>query len=1337
MAANPNIVFYLSRGNPYNAPVGMGTDQQVFGKSVGGQIFTQEILLTGQTIQTSLKSGSYDLFDPIVASDLVKNEVNYRVVYIFNPSVNHIVLDTISANIIQSPYLDFDICEVDIATEGFFTLGELNRVIPAKPGTAANTSMFLDDEYDSTNKLANLTFKKTLDGSDLPVDIPTNCALKIWIRRKCALPKAQIPDGEFYEGIQLTVNEFNDEFSTSWDFNYIKQDGRIPLSNWYDYTITPGSGNAIVMKELLPKELDLSTFNLIKTFVKDEKILIFYFTQLGITKNYHLLVIEPHDNIKKNKYIHVQFTFQDNVDTATETLKSKDIATIFKSYYDPAKYYIFWKDVVQVNASTQQFLGLETTYDRISVDELTTFIWTDSKSFDAVIPGYEFRRMVSYSPANNKVVRSHTELVNVEQFDDLFIMFAKDTHNAIILDIPNLKLNRNQLLYLFEKDILSDKNNKFNTFPGEGAQVLSHRLYPQSLPKLNQISSFNNVKNSPTALLISDNNNVDTVHTSSLRTIKTLLDGTRYLDFNSVHLREYKITNSFVTHDLPTNDTDLTSLFTTTSFAITNDTNIYEEKKTFFLTSNTMSSSTSASKPWFQQNIIDTAGIGSMSIPVEWVDRIYKDSWITILSSAPVNGNMIYKIEYNFARNLWKAEWTDADGVQYNKTYNYLFGEQGTISTSGTSATPTPASSGSSGNPELISTGKVYGDLVVQDMPYVLEPDTYQPFSVKIATVQVFSMSGSPKYKANIQVYFKGNTTPIIDFATTTTDITSLSYVFVNPNKTFNMRMNYFEVADAKTYPIEYVVKNLHKSLLNNLTVVFGDEFKTNVQLTPRQADFRYYRKVSISGLEDVPSISDKSIVIPIVLYGNGYKQTDNILLNKISVQFPFDFKKLAINDKSLRFFFDSSFDKPLPFKVAHYDYEDEYAVIWVRLSNWTGTNKNLFMYYSKVNISDTKLDIRAQYVSLKNNMYDPFVLGAWYLDNIFFDERLTFSDGMIYNMGEPVIYEKTSNTISLTRIDKEYMYGIAKVYKSNKFVLEMDVPAEESLLFDPSTKDDFVKFIKDVATIIKPSYTEIHDVRQFGFDVLEAGEGNMGETTNKRVAGLVATTPNANVMTYYDRVSDTKFNLLTSFNGYSKSIDWVIAKPIDTPIFKSGTMKINGKLKSETIKFETPFKNTDYFLFLSSPVNQKLYWQLLCNNRFTVTASHYLLKEVSWMAFHRDMFGGVFTPNSIFVGKRDMTGSVETSGGEGPTIANLPYWYNNELLVRPEMGVGGDPGSMIINPTTPGYSLLLSSNENINTYWDGKEINQFRVKTSSPETCTIHWLVIQNGVEWWQEIVT
>lgn len=1328
---NPNILFHLSKGNPYNDPVGMSIDQQVFGKSLGGQIFTKETLLNGQTIQHNLKVTSNTLvFDSIVLSDLVKSKVNYRAVYVFNPSSDHVILDNIVVDLQKSDYLDFPICEFDIACEGFFTLGELNRPIPKTLGNIENPSIYIDDEYDSTGKLQSLVFKKTLDSNDLPADIPTNCALKLWIRRKTIVDRNSIPDGEYWENATLTVNEYNDEYSTTLQMTYFKEDGRIPLSNWYDHTITPGKGNTIVLKELIPKEVDLSTVTPINTFVKNEKVLLYYSTNLNGVINYHLLIVEPHDTIKNNKYIHVQLNF-DNAVESNEELLSRELVGLFKSYYNVDEYYFFWKDNLRVVEAQNQFFGVDTTYDRIQVDQLRTFIWTGDAAFSPIPVGYDNRKIVSLDPVNTKTIRDYTQAVNIEQFDDLFIIFAKDTKSSDILSVPGLNLNKNELLYVFEKDIISNDNNKFNTLPGDGAQVLSHRLYPSTLLKEKLTTCFNVAKNSSTTVIFSDNLDVSKTLDSN-RTIKTLLDGTRYVDFNSFHNREYKIGKNFATYELPS-DKKLTSLFVNTNISIINDENIYEYINPVFTTSNIMDNVVDGNtydRPWFQKNIIDVNSSSSLSIPLEWVDRTYKDQWFTILSTAPSDTyEFNVKIQYNFARNIWQAAWLDEYGTENTKIYNYLYGQTVSTTSQPTTASITPAASGYSDNPY----GKAFKDLSIIDIPYVLEPGTYQPISIKISAQQIYGDNNTPKYKIKFLVYFKGNKNPLIDLSFVSSDLSNLSYIFVNPEKQYSVNINYLDVNDGNVSPVEFIVQNLHTACLNQLDVEISKEYNVNGQVTPKVADFKHYRKINITNLKDNAKYTNKSIVVPVVLYGNGYSGTLN--LPNLNVAYPFDFKKLAINDKSLRFYFDSSLDTPLYFKVGAYDYANEWAVLWVQLDNMVGTNKKLYLYYDKINIAESKSNIRSQYISLKSNLYPSWCVGAWLFDTQYTDERLSFADGKIFNCGEPIIYEKRENDISLSQIDKEYMYGLARIYKSHKFNIEIETPAEESLFFDENSKQSFINFIKDTATLLKPSYTEIYNIEQYGFDILEAGEVSMGETTNKRVAGLVATTPNANVSTYYDRVSDNKFNILTSFNGFSKNIDWVIAKPLDTPIFKSGVYKVNGKLKSDVINFETPFKDNNYYIFLSSPSNQKIYWQLLCNNRFTITASHYLLKEVCWMAFHKDMFGGVYTPNSIYVGRRDITSSVETTSGDPPAIANLPYWYNHELLIKPEVGVADDAGNMTISETDPGYSILLSSNENINIYWNKKEYNQFSIKTSSPVATTVHWLVIKNGVEWWQEI--
>lgn len=1330
--ANKNIVFHLSKGNPSNDPVGLSAERIPYGKSLGGEIFRSETINNSDVVYHSLQDENQDLFDPIVPSDFIKNQINYRCVYITNLDSEPFILDEVNvSDVVKDDFFTTALTDVDIAYEGVYTIHELSRPIPNDPVKPGNPSMVLDDEYDSTGKLADinlLTFKKTLDANDLPAEIPNQSAIKIWVRRVMVVDKLDMPDGEGVENFTLSVKEFDTDDITSVRFDYTKLRGRVSLANWFDYTITPGTGSSFIMHELIPKEVDITEWNVVEVFAVNKKIIIFYSQRapFSVTELYYALVIDPADNADNNKYVQISMTFQEGLDTK-ERYVEKSIVDIKKSFYDSNKFYVFWKEEVSINdPCTLFYFGFYERYDRIAVDELTTYLWTDS-IFVNINPGWDNRRVESHEFLDRKIVRKNYEYVNMEQIDDLFILFTRNTTNKALLELNDINLNRNELLYIFEKDI--DEPNKytsFNNFPGVDAEVLSQRLLPSSIPSLPQITSFNNAKNVYTNAIISDSTEIphDVI---SGREIKYLLDGNRYVDENSFHGREFKVGNRFITYEFPVTDENITAIIMNTGFKIENDEAIYSSMKEVFGTTDSMINKIDGETvplAWFQQNVIDVAGAGTTSIPLDWADRNYKDEWIKIVSTLPDSAETTspFTLEYNFARNLWRTIHTNENDDQVTTIHNKLDGQ-------------------ASDDP----TGKVYTDLVRKDLQYVLEPGHYQPLTVEINVRSVQSGSfNRSRFLIRYQVYFKGSSDPIVQINAYSRSIENLSYIFINPSKTLNISMNYMDVFPTSSIPKKYYIQNLHKSILNELEITVSKEIPVDPQRSAEQSNFNFYRAIEIDGIVSPLKGQDQSgdVTIPIILYGNGYVDEAGSVFNEnLEVRYPFDFSKLYVNDRSMRIYSENNLTTPLSFKVGYYDYDLDMMVLWVRLQDFGISNKRLFMYYNKVDVTEDYTDVLESYIYLKNNIYSSGFIGAWHFDSIVEDARISFVDGAIYEAGDPVIYEKSLNDeLRLTRIEKEYFYGIAKVYKSNYFDIEIDVPAEESLFFDEDTKNEFVGFIKDVARVFKPGYSEVNEVKPFGIEILEAGEGGAGVADNKRVAGLIALTANDNVNTYYERLDSNSFDAKTSFNGYNKLVDWVIAKPIDSTLFKSGTFKVSGRLKSETIKFITPFKNTDYFVFFSSPSNDKLYWEQLCENRFTVTSSHYLTKEISWMAFHRDMFGGVFTPDSIFVGKRTIdntvtpstTGEAETEGLE----PNLRLWTDSTLIIQPEVGEQGDPGEMLIDPTDPGYSILLSSNENINMYWTDKEDNNFTIKTSSPEKCIVHWAVIKNGIEWWQEIV-
>jgi hypothetical protein len=1326
--ATPSLFFNLSAGNPSNNPVGLSIDSVPFGQSLGGKIFRSQTLPNGEELFHNLTNDTLDVFDSIVPSDIIKSYVNYRAVFISNLSADPYVLDEISVSeVVSLDGLDLEITDVDIAYEGVYTLQEVNRELTVPQGKASNPSLVLDDEYDSTNKLAGKDFTKVLDYTVLPSDIPSQAVLKLWIRRRVIIDKLDMPDEQVGESFTLSIKEYDTDIITSLKVDYIKLEGRVRLSNWYDYTITLGRGNQFVMRELIPKNVDISSLNVIDIFSVNGNVLIFYYQLLSgqANKVYYLLSIQPNAVSTLNKYVQVRLQFDSGLSNTQEFLQ-ENIVSIKKSYYDQNKFYLFADENIAENDPCVFFyFGYFQNYDRISMYEIMTHIWTDSV-FTAISPGWDNRRVESYNVIDRKVVREQYKFVNVEQINDLFIIFTNNTTNKELNQLEEVSLNKNELLYVFEKDFDS-QNNEFKSYPGINSQMLSQRLLPASLPRIQSIKSKNFAKNSNINVIISESSGISR-DTSSDREIKFLLDGTRYVNKHSVHGREFKIGQRFVTYELPdANTLRANSLLLNTCIKVISDQNIYEEKRESFNTTFTLPNVFDGNeypKPWFQRNIIDSTSSASQSVPLEWLDRIYKDQYIEIAATLPIpnseNTVPSFTLLYNFRRNLWKTKTVTNTNTVEEKIHNHF-------------------ESQSPQDP----TGKSYYTLNIDDYQYVLEPDYFTPISIKTTIRNVHStVFNQTKYIINYQVFFKGLSQPIIETNAFSTEITNISYMFINPAKKMNISMNYMDLIDANnTLPVQYYVQNNHNALLDNLNITLSPEFKVDPIRQSNQAEFNFYRIVVVDNMsppqQGQPQFGE--VVIPITLFGNGYKTQDDTDNPYLTVSNPFNFNKLDINDSNIRIYSDSNTNSPLPLNITKYEYDKDYIVLWVRLTDASLVRNKLYLYYGKIDIAERKDDVFQTYSYLKSNLYPKDVLGAWNFGTALEDPRLSFSSGKIFKMGDPVVYEKSfGNELKLSRIDKEYFFGLAQVYKSNRFIVKIDIDSldEDELLFNTEYADSFKNFLKDVITIFKPGYTEVNDIKPSDISIYETTSGEVGMTNNKFLSGLIALTPNRNVNTYYNRVDNNKFDVKTSYNGFSDTVDWAIANNLNSSIFKAGVHKVSGRVKSDVIRFESPFKNTDYFVFVSNPVNQKLYWNLLCEDRISVSSSHSLRKEICWMAFHRDIFGGVFTPDSIYVGSRTITGSTTTIDVSGPSQPNLTDWVDGELIIQPDVGVQGDPGEMNIDPTDPGYAILLSCNKNINIYWTEKNSNSFRIKTSAPVACKIHWAVIRNGVEWWKEII-
>lgn len=247
----------------------------------------------------------------------------------------------------------------------------------------------------------------------------------------------------------------------------------------------------------------------------------------------------------------------------------------------------------------------------------------------------------------------------------------------------------------------------------------------------------------------------------------------------------------------------------------------------------------------------------------------------------------------------------------------------------------------------------------------------------------------------------------------------------------------------------------------------------------------------------------------------------------------------------------------------------------------------------------------------------------------------------------------------------------------------------------------------------------------------------------NRKIKGGVVSTPGVNTNVYYRR-GDDQFNLMGSYNNLETLHDWALINNKESRLLKTGVINMRSEKKSTNVIFRSSFPSSDYFVFFTSSGNVNLYTVSKKSTGFTINSSFSLPEEVSWLAIHRSLtsktgvkfattiFGGTRTVASNFSGQLFQTPGVlyEELNMKDDTHVNLDGWYNNQLIIKPNFELDGINEEMNMSD----YSVLISSNVNINTYWEDKSSDRVKISTSFPRNCIIDYLFIKDGTNWWKE---
>lgn len=249
----------------------------------------------------------------------------------------------------------------------------------------------------------------------------------------------------------------------------------------------------------------------------------------------------------------------------------------------------------------------------------------------------------------------------------------------------------------------------------------------------------------------------------------------------------------------------------------------------------------------------------------------------------------------------------------------------------------------------------------------------------------------------------------------------------------------------------------------------------------------------------------------------------------------------------------------------------------------------------------------------------------------------------------------------------------------------------------------------------------------------------------NQKVIDGVIATPGTNTNTWYCRNSDDSFTINGAFNGGESIFDWIVTRTNNSNYIKSGVVKIASTTKRTIpICFETGFPTADYFVFFMGNNNIALNLVEKKVNRFVINASWYLGSEITWIAIHKEFAKktGINKPGTIFAGKRTFSSTVvpdmyddnaqiiQSLSLTNNSHSNLSSWYHNEYIIQPTNLLDGIQQL----PNLSDYSVILAPSTPINIFWCSKAPDRFKIACSQARSCSIDYLMIQKGVDFWKE---
>ena len=519
-----------------------------------------------------------------------------------------------------------------------------------------------------------------------------------------------------------------------------------------------------------------------------------------------------------------------------------------------------------------------------------------------------------------------------------------------------------------------------------------------------------------------------------------------------------------------------------------------------------------------------------------------------------------------------------------------------------------------------------------------------------------------------------------------------------------DMDYTYAEVGDIEgTGKLKIVQNDPEKSIYGKITIEYDvnpavhDIVYTNNHKLNVAYKYKFGKYLPIDSGIDKPLL--RGTVVP-------YKITPESEVPRVIFANPKE--ELRIGNSTSQIF-----DR-VPFVIED-RYETGDYIVWVSLDNFA--DNGIPIQYGLIDKDIMDPHTYSQYETLSSGTYNQSdYYFAYHFTELREENNILLKKLYVRDSGELFIVGTTYKNDYVREIREIRFMDIPKKYKTNFFRVNIDSEQESKQSFI-NNNVEIRRITREIIKEWKPAHTNLIDIRESNAVIMST------LLSDEFAQVLVGFTPNSNVNSYYVRsVESGELDIYTSSGRFDENIDWLAIGRLDSPYVKAGVTKVNKAQKQFKIFFESRFNTTDYRVMVFNPNNSKYYVPEKDQDGFIVESSYLVEEEVSWIAVNSNQ-----VINGTIVWKKGIPEDEKR-------VSNLDRVT--------EIGINSHKYTLNFNDfgfdnfSSTDYSVILSSDSNINLWYSDKKLNSVDIRRSyTGEDMEVDYLIVRGNNKWYDQI--